>query len=365
MCHSYSDIDGSRSSSRAAGLGVEGNRIGQWTESEQAVFVQGLGLYGNDWKAIRGLLPSRTLTQIRTHAHKWGKKCQQKERRQAALGELCAEAMAAGVRQVTAATCDSNGDGATAEAMAEAMAEATAEAMDGVNNSGSNSGSTSGSTRGSNSGSAPAADFAFQQLLTQTQAPPDASCGGSTGTSNTTYWQTGRQHTLGAVAVGQHTLGTLGTTGSTGTGTWTEHECALFRAGLQRFGRDWKKVKTAVTTRSLTQIRSHAQKYFKKVESERRKIAGGVGEEGGEPGSFGEEGRQMEGGAGPSNESESESARMHVAVYTTKDSSEDSSEELDYSQLDNVQSQPRVESNESAGPSNERRGCLGREGRWR
>jgi SHAQKYF class myb-like DNA-binding protein len=55
-------------------------------------------------------------------------------------------------------------------------------------------------------------------------------------------------------------------TGSTGTGTWTAHECALFRAGLQRFGRDWKKVKTAVTTRSLTQIRSHAQKYFKKVE---------------------------------------------------------------------------------------------------
>jgi hypothetical protein len=94
-----------------------------------------------------------------------------------------------------------------------------------------------------------------------------------------------------------------------------------------------------LSTRSLTQIRSHAQKYFKKVESERRKIAGGVGKEGGEPGSFGEEGRQMEAGAGPSNESESESAGMHVAAYTTKDSSEDSSDELDYSQLDNVQSQ--------------------------
>ena len=48
------------------------------------------------------------------------------------------------------------------------------------------------------------------------------------------------------------------------TGRWDEAEQAAFEQGLQRHGRDWKMISCMVPTRSLTQIRTHAQKYFKK-----------------------------------------------------------------------------------------------------
>ena len=48
------------------------------------------------------------------------------------------------------------------------------------------------------------------------------------------------------------------------TGAWSAEESSAFILGLEQFGRDWKKIATLVTTRNLTQIRSHAQKYFKK-----------------------------------------------------------------------------------------------------
>jgi len=45
-------------------------------------------------------------------------------------------------------------------------------------------------------------------------------------------------------------------------GRWTRNECKLFEEGLKNFGRNWKKMEAFVGTRSGTQIRSHAQKYF-------------------------------------------------------------------------------------------------------
>ena len=42
-----------------------------------------------------------------------------------------------------------------------------------------------------------------------------------------------------------------------------EHDAFLLGLGL--YGRDWKKVATAIKTRTASQIRSHAQKYFQKL----------------------------------------------------------------------------------------------------
>eukprot|EP00826_Nyctotherus_ovalis_P058738 TRINITY_DN80_c0_g1_i1.p1 TRINITY_DN80_c0_g1~~TRINITY_DN80_c0_g1_i1.p1 ORF type:complete len:218 (+),score=50.31 TRINITY_DN80_c0_g1_i1:132-785(+) len=47
-------------------------------------------------------------------------------------------------------------------------------------------------------------------------------------------------------------------------GRWTKEECKRFEEALKRFGRNWKKVEDYVGTRSGTQVRSHAQKYFLK-----------------------------------------------------------------------------------------------------
>lgn len=48
-------------------------------------------------------------------------------------------------------------------------------------------------------------------------------------------------------------------------GRWTSAEHSRFVQALRQYGREWDKVQRVVKTRSLAQIRSHAQKYFIKV----------------------------------------------------------------------------------------------------
>lgn len=49
-------------------------------------------------------------------------------------------------------------------------------------------------------------------------------------------------------------------------GRWTNDEESLFEEGLHFYGRDWKKVQRYIKTRTLLQVRSHAQKYFLRLE---------------------------------------------------------------------------------------------------
>ncbi|XP_062149705.1 protein REVEILLE 6-like isoform X2 [Alnus glutinosa] len=48
--------------------------------------------------------------------------------------------------------------------------------------------------------------------------------------------------------------------------SWTEPEHDKFLEALQLFDRDWKKIEAFVGSKSVIQIRSHAQKYFMKVQ---------------------------------------------------------------------------------------------------
>lgn len=49
------------------------------------------------------------------------------------------------------------------------------------------------------------------------------------------------------------------------SGRWTTEEHVNFLVGLRKHGKDWKLVNRHVPDRSGPQIRSHAQKFFKRI----------------------------------------------------------------------------------------------------
>ena len=54
-------------------------------------------------------------------------------------------------------------------------------------------------------------------------------------------------------------------------GRWTKEEHQRFIDGLKLYGKNWKKVEEHVSTRNGAQIRSHAQKFFNRLDKELRK----------------------------------------------------------------------------------------------
>lgn len=62
-----------------------------------------------------------------------------------------------------------------------------------------------------------------------------------------------------------------GKDGKDGTvGRWTREEHQLFVQGLESFGKAWKKIANLIKTRTVVQIRTHAQKYFLKLAKSRQ-----------------------------------------------------------------------------------------------
>lgn len=57
--------------------------------------------------------------------------------------------------------------------------------------------------------------------------------------------------------------------GKESTGRWTREEHNLFVKGLELFGKGWKKIANLIKTRTVVQIRTHAQKYFLKLSKAR------------------------------------------------------------------------------------------------
>ncbi|CAN0327633.1 unnamed protein product, partial [Discosporangium mesarthrocarpum] len=54
--------------------------------------------------------------------------------------------------------------------------------------------------------------------------------------------------------------------GTEQTGRWTKDEHDLFLRALKKYGKEWKRVASMVRTRTVVQTRTHAQKYFQKLQ---------------------------------------------------------------------------------------------------
>jgi SHAQKYF class myb-like DNA-binding protein len=55
-------------------------------------------------------------------------------------------------------------------------------------------------------------------------------------------------------------------------GRWTREEHFRFIEALKLYGKEWRRVQQHVGTRSSTQARSHAQKFFVKLERKGQKL---------------------------------------------------------------------------------------------
>lgn len=54
------------------------SKVGRWTETEHAVFLEGLHLHGKQWKTIATMIGTRSVVQVRTHAQKYFQKLDRK-----------------------------------------------------------------------------------------------------------------------------------------------------------------------------------------------------------------------------------------------------------------------------------------------
>ncbi|KAL3906111.1 MAG: hypothetical protein SGILL_009405 [Bacillariaceae sp.] len=89
--------------------GAQGENTGRWTAEEHRLFLQGLELHGKGWKKIAGLIKSRTVVQIRTHAQKYFQKLA-KAKQNGEEGEILMDARggAASVPSVTTTVAQTN-----------------------------------------------------------------------------------------------------------------------------------------------------------------------------------------------------------------------------------------------------------------
>jgi SHAQKYF class myb-like DNA-binding protein len=59
---------------------------------------------------------------------------------------------------------------------------------------------------------------------------------------------------------------TEGDSSKENVGRWSEEEHQVFIQGLERYGKQWKTIANMIGTRTVVQVRTHAQKYFQKME---------------------------------------------------------------------------------------------------
>lgn len=98
----------------------------------------------------------------------------------------------------------------------------------------------------------------------QPDVPVSSVMTGTKSASSKSKKKTGATVTMATAATAQSTNGNVGSSGEN-TGRWTAEEHNLFLQGLELHGKGWKKIAGLIKSRTVVQIRTHAQKYFQKL----------------------------------------------------------------------------------------------------
>jgi len=116
-------------------------------------------------------------------------------------------------------------------------------------------------------GKHPAPATAQQVVATRRQAPVPSSVPVTSLVTATTV--SSRVTTKSKKKKGSIVSGSQGAQGEN-TGRWTADEHRLFLQGLEQHGKGWKKIASLIKSRTVVQIRTHAQKYFQKLAKARQ-----------------------------------------------------------------------------------------------
>ncbi|KAL9399181.1 hypothetical protein Peur_008142 [Populus x canadensis] len=119
-----------------------------------------------------------------------------------------------------------------------------------ANSSSSTSTSTAGAGAGAGAGANPAGPSQSMATPTSSSTPPATGTGTAAAASSDGSGKKVRK---------PYTI-------TKSRESWTEEEHDKFLEALQLFDRDWKKIEDFVGSKTVIQIRSHAQKYFLKVQ---------------------------------------------------------------------------------------------------
>lgn len=133
---------------------------------------------------------------------------------------------------------------------------------------------TSTSTRASTAATAAAAAAASNtsQMVTRGGPAQSQSAAPAVALRTTTATSTTKSKKKKPAAVTLTATSSSSDKGAQGenTGRWTAEEHRLFLQGLEQHGKGWKKIASLIKSRTVVQIRTHAQKYFQKLAKARQ-----------------------------------------------------------------------------------------------
>lgn len=123
---------------------------------------------------------------------------------------------------------------------------------------------------GAPTASLPPQDSLSKKVAPVTSGPAPATPGAATSKAPSSKSKKKKSQVTVTMATAPASQSGLHGAAGENTGRWTAEEHRLFLQGLEQHGKGWKKIASLIKSRTVVQIRTHAQKYFQKLSKARQ-----------------------------------------------------------------------------------------------